>query len=434
VIYRKIVMSPSVLSPVSLLVIAVLVAIIVFLLLFIWSIKRHRNPHLRIESDEPIEKLVASLAGLCLGTPIAGNSVEIFENGAFFDIMMDDIASAQRSVHFETFLWKEGKLSARVADALCERARAGVAVRVLLDAIGTDKMGEETVRRLRESGCKVTKFHPKRLRNIGVVNERDHRKIVVLDGQTALVCGHCIVDCWLGNGEDRDHWRDIAVRLRGPIVHAVQAVFSENWVEETGELFAGDDVFPALERQGEVVAHVAHAKPEGSAPAVKILHHAVICCAKKRLWIQNPYFVPEPEAIEAYGRAVARGVEVRVMVPSAEASDMPMVQHAAHRNFAKLLACGVRIFENPATLLHQKVMTVDGVWCAIGSTNFDDRAFEINDEITIGFLDPSLARELELIFERDLKDCVELRLDAWSRRGFLHKFKDHFFYLFNEQL
>ena len=427
-------MSPSVLSPVSLLVIAVLVAIIVFLLLFIWSIKRHRNPHLRIESDEPIEKLVASLAGLCFGTPIAGNSVEIFENGAFFDIMMDDIASAQRSVHFETFLWKEGKLSARVADALCERARAGVAVRVLLDAIGTEKMGEETVRRLRESGCKVTKFHPKRLRNIGVVNERDHRKIVVLDGQTALVCGHCIVDCWLGNGEDRDHWRDIAVRLRGPIVHAVQAVFSENWVEETGELFAGDDVFPALERQGEVVAHVAHAKPEGSAPAVKILHHAVICCAKKRLWIQNPYFVPEPEAIEAYGRAVARGVEVRVMVPSAEASDMPMVQHAAHRNFAKLLACGVRLFENPKTLLHQKVMTVDGVWCAIGSTNFDDRAFEINDEITIGFLDPSLARELELIFERDLKDCIELRLDAWSRRGFLHKLKDYFFYLFNEQL
>jgi cardiolipin synthase len=415
-------------------VIAVLVAIIVFLLLFIWSIKRHRNPHLRIESDEPIEKLVASLAGLCFGTPIAGNSVEIFENGAFFDIMMDDIASAQRSVHFETFLWKEGKLSARVADALCERARAGVAVRVLLDAIGTEKMGEETVRRLRESGCKVTKFHPKRLRNIGVVNERDHRKIVVLDGQTALVCGHCIVDCWLGNGEDRDHWRDIAVRLRGPIVHAVQAVFSENWVEETGELFAGDDVFPALERQGEVVAHVAHAKPEGSAPAVKILHHAVICCAKKRLWIQNPYFVPEPEAIEAYGRAVARGVEVRVMVPSAEASDMPMVQHAAHRNFAKLLACGVRLFENPKTLLHQKVMTVDGVWCAIGSTNFDDRAFEINDEITIGFLDPSLARELELIFERDLKDCIELRLDAWSRRGFLHKLKDYFFYLFNEQL
>lgn len=418
----------------SILVIGLLLAIIAVLLLFIWSITRHRSPRLRIESDAPIDELVDSLAGLCLGTPIKGNSVEIFENGAFFDIMLEAIGAAQHSVHFETFLWKDGKLSTRVADALCERARAGVTVRVLLDATGTKDMSDAIEQRLRTSGCKVTKFHPKRLRNIGVYNQRDHRKIVVLDGRTALVCGHCIVDCWLGDGQDRDHWRDIGVRLRGPVVHAVQAVFSENWVEETGELFAGYQVFPALEDAGGVLAHVAHAKPEGSAPAVKILHHAVICCAKKRLWIQNPYFLPEPEAIDAYGRAVARGVDVRVMVPSAEASDMPMVQHAAHRNFEKLLACGVRIFENPKTLLHQKVMTIDGVWCAIGSTNFDDRAFEINDEITIGFLDASLARELELIFERDLKDCVELQLEPWSGRGVAHKLKDHFFYLFNEQL
>jgi cardiolipin synthase len=211
-------------------------------------------------------------------------------------------------------------------------------------------------------------------------------------------------------------------------------VFSENWVEETGELFVGDDVFPVLEPAGEVLAHVAHTKPEGSAPAVKILHHAVICCAKKRLWIQNPYFLPEPEAIDAYGTAVVRGVDVRVMVPSAEASDMPMVQHAAHRNFEKLLDCGVRIFENSKTLLHQKVMTVDGIWCAIGSTNFDDRAFEINDEITIGFLDAALAHQFEVIFERDLKDCVELKRESWSRRGVFHTLKDHFFYLFHEQL
>jgi cardiolipin synthase len=415
-------------------VIAVLLAIIALLILIIWSIKRHRNPRLRIETDEPIDKLVASLAGLGLSTPIEGNSVEIFENGAFFDVMLDEIGSAQRSVHLETFLWKEGKLSTCVADALCERARSGVTVRVLLDASGTKKMGKGTLQRLRESGCKVAKFHPKRLRNIGVYNERDHRKIIVLDGRTAFVCGHCIVDCWLGNGEDRDHWRDIAVRLRGPVVHAVQAVFSENWVEETGDLFAGEDVFPALERAGAVLAHVAHLKPKGSPSAVQTLHHAVICCAKKRLWIQNPYFVPDPEAVEAYGKAVARGVDVRVMVPSAEASDMPMVQHAAHRNFEKLLACGVRIFENPKTLLHQKVMTVDGVWCAIGSTNFDDRAFEINDEITIGFLNEALARELELIFERDLKDCVELERKSWSGRGVFHKLKDQFFYLFNEQL
>lgn len=421
-------------TTVPLVVLGLLLLVIFVLVFIIWSIGRHRDPHLKIEAQGSLETLAASLAGLSLGTLIEGNRVEVFENGAFFDVLLEDMAAAQRSLHFETFLWKEGRLSERVTAALCERAAAGVTVRVLVDATGSKEMGKATERRLREAGCKLTRFHPRTLPNIGVINQRDHRKIVVVDGRTAFVAGHCIVDCWLGNGEDRDHWRDIGVRVRGPAVHAVQSVFSENWVGETGELFAGDEVFPRLERAGDVCMHVAHAKPEGSAPAVKILHHAVICCAQKRLWIQNPYFIPEPEAIDAYGQAVARGVDVRVMVPSAEASDMPMVQHAAHRNFGKLLACGVRIFENPRTLLHQKVMTVDGAWCAIGSTNFDDRAFEINDEVTLGFLDAGLARELEEIFERDLKDCVELERDSWSRRGTLHKLKDHFFYLFNEQL
>ena len=415
-------------------VLVLLVLVIFFLLFVIWSMGRHRDPKLKIEAEGAVDTLMNSLAGLSLGTLIPGNRAEIFENGAFFDVLLEDMKKAQRSLHFETFLWKEGKLGQRVSDVLAGRARAGVKVRVLLDATGCKEMGKETERRLVEAGCMVVKFHARTLLNVGVLNQRDHRKIVVIDGRTAFVAGHCIVDCWLGNGEDREHWRDIGVRVTGPAVNAVQSVFSENWIEETGELFAGDDVFPRIEPVGDVTLHVAHAKPEGSAPSVKILHHAVICCARKRLWIQNPYFIPEPEAIDAYGEAVKRGVDVRVMVPSAEASDMPMVQHAAHRNFEKLLGCGVRIFENPKTLLHQKVMTVDGAWCAIGSTNFDDRAFEINDEVTLGFLDAPLAKELEAIFERDLKDCVELDLKTWANRSALHKLKDHFFYLFNEQL
>jgi cardiolipin synthase A/B len=217
-------------------------------------------------------------------------------------------------------------------------------------------------------------------------------------------------------------------------VHAVQSVFSENWVEVSGRLFVGDDVFPPLEKVGEVVAHVASMKPEGSAPAVKILHHAVICCARQRIWIQNPYFIPEPDAVDAFAKAVQRGVDVRIMVPSSGASDMRMVQHAAHRNFQQLLDCGVRIFEYGKTLLHQKVMTVDGVWCAVGSSNFDDRSFETNDEITVGLLDAALARRLEEIFETDRRHCVELAADQWRSRGLVHKLKDSAYYLFNEVL
>jgi cardiolipin synthase len=305
-------------------------------------------------------------------------------------------------------------------------------VRVLVDATGGKGMGEATVRRLEDAGCKFDTYHPKRLRNIGVLNERDHRKIIVLDGRTALVGGHCIVDSWLGDAQDGEHFRDLSVRLRGPIVHAIQSAFSENWVEETGELFVGEDFFPELHDEGDVAIHVARVKPEGSAPAVKILHHLAICCARERIRIQNPYFLPEPAAIEALGRAVARGVDVRVMVPSAGASDMPMVQHAAHRNFERLLALGVRILEYQKTLLHQKVMSIDGVWCAIGSSNFDDRSFEINDEITLGMMDAPLAREFEAIFERDSKECVELELATWRRRGRWHRLKDNALYLFNE--
>jgi cardiolipin synthase len=307
-------------------------------------------------------------------------------------------------------------------------------VRVLVDATGGKEMGEAAVRRLEDAGCKFDTYHPKRLRNIGVLNERDHRKITVLDGRTALVGGHCIVDSWLGDAQDGEHFRDLSVRLRGPIVHAIQSAFSENWVEETGELFVGEDFFPELHDEGDVAIHVAGVKPEGSAPAVKILHHLAICCARERIWIQNPYFLPEPAAIEALGRAVARGVDVRVMVPSAEASDMPIVQHAAHRNFEWLLALGVRIFEYQKTLLHQKVMSIDGVWCAIGSSNFDDRSFEINDEITLGMMDAPLAREFEAIFERDRKDCIELELKSWRRRGRWHRLKDSMLYLFNEMM
>jgi cardiolipin synthase len=415
-------------------ILGVLVALVALLGLAIWSIKRHKDPHLSLTTQLPIDRLIPSLSGISLGMAIEGNAVEVAENGAFFDRLLEDIAAATRSVHFETFLWKDGQLGRRMADAFSARARAGVTVRLVLDANGCKKMGKAVREQMQAAGCRLALYHPRTLKNIGVVLERDHRKICVVDGRIAWVGGHCIVDDWLGNARNHDEVRDLSVRLRGPIVHAVQSAFSENWVEVSGELFVGDDVFPSVERAGEVVAHLASVKPEGSAPAVKILHHTVICCAKTRIWIQNPYFIPEPDAVEALAQAVKRGVDVRVMVPSAGASDMRIVQHAAHRNFQRLLDCGVRIFEYGRTLLHQKVMTIDGVWCAVGSSNFDDRSFETNDEITLGFFDHALARRLEELFEADRAHCVELDARRWRSRGALHKLQDSAYYLFNEVL
>ena len=413
---------------------AIGLGIVVFFGVVIWSIKRHRDPALRVEFDGSIEDLVPSLAGLTLGSATEGNAVELFENGAFFDALLGEIEAAQRSVHFETFLWKEGRLGNRLADSLARRARDGVTVRVLLDANGSRRMGKEAERLLVDSGCKIAKFHPWRPWNIGVFDERDHRKIAVIDGRVAFVGGHCIVDEWLGNAEDEQHFGDVSLRLRGPIVNVVQSAFSENWVGETGELFVGDDVFPKLEPAGGVTIHAAFLKPENSAPAVKIHHHAAICCARKRIWIQNPYFIPEPEAIDAMGEAVERGVDVRVLMPAASGSDNPIVQHAGHRNFEKMLRCGVRLFEFPRTLLHQKVMTIDGAWSSVGSSNFDDRSFETNDEISLGILDPRLARQLDAIFEKHALDAREIQLDRWKRRPLVHRLVDQILYTFNEVL
>jgi cardiolipin synthase len=417
------------------------VVVVVFVLLcfvvlglILWSIKRHRDPHLRIECDAPVSELIPSLAGLTHGGLLEGNAALVLENGRFFDAVFEEIAKASRSVHFETYLWKDGVLGRRLVAALVERCRAGVQVRVMVDANGGKKMGREARRQLRAGGCRLVMFHRKRLRNLGRLNRRDHRKLLVVDGRVAFVGGHCIVDSWLGDAGDKTHFRDLGLRLTGPVVNALQATFSENWIDETGELFVGEDVFPALEPAGDVAVHVASVKPEGSAPAVKILHHLAICLARERILIQNPYFLPKAAAIDALGRAVARGVDVRVMLPSAEASDMPIVQHAAHRNFARLLASGVRIFEYRKTLLHQKTIVVDGLWCGVGSSNFDERSFEINDEITLGLRSAALAGELEAVFERDAQDCVELKHASWIRRGWRHRLKDQALYLFSQQL
>lgn len=413
---------------------ATFVIVVTILGVVIWSIRRHRDPNLKIECDVGVAELMPTLAGLSLGTVVEGNALEILENGKFWDVLIERIGMAKKSIHYETFLWKEGKLGQRMAKALAERAKDGVAVRIQLDANGSAKMGEKERDMIRKAGGQLVFFHEKKLRNIGVLNDRTHRKILVIDGKEAFVGGHCVVDEWLGDAEDNKCFADVSVRVRGPIVHSLQGCFSENWAGETGELFAGPDTFPALKPVGELQMHLAYAKPECSAPAVKILHHSLICLARKRLWIQNPYFIPDPDAIDAFADAVKRGVDVRVLMPSTSGSDNPMVQHAGHRNFERMMRSGVRLFEYSHTLLHQKVLTVDGIYSIVGSSNFDDRSFETNDEVTLGILDAATAEKLDAIFEKYVARADEIDVEKWSRRSVFHKIKDYAAYSINELL
>jgi cardiolipin synthase len=408
--------------------------LIIVLVLAIWSIRRHRSPRLKVHAESGIARLMPSLSGLTLGSVVEGNSVQVLENGAFFDVLVARIAAAEKTVHFETFLWKPGTLGQTVANAFMERARAGVTVRVMLDAQGSKTIEKDLVNRMREAGCKVKFFHKRSVYTLGVMNDRDHRKLCIIDGREAFVGGHCITDDWLGDAEDHQHNSDVSVWLHGPIVHTVQGAFSENWAGETGELFVGDEVFPVLHKAGDIAMHAAFLKPENSAPAVKILHHTVLCLAREKIWIQNPYFIPKIEAIEALGAAVKRGVDVRVLMPATSGSDSPMVQHAGHRHFETMLKLGVRLFEYPHTLLHQKVMTVDGCWSAVGSTNFDDRSFDTNDEITLGILDKGIAAQLDGIFEKYVKRADEITLEQWKKRGVVRRVKANLAYLINDLL
>jgi cardiolipin synthase A/B len=419
--------------PVPLLALVAIGLTIVVLLLILWSVKRHPNIHMRFHDEHTLDELQRTIAGITFGTLHDGNLIEIVENGRFFDRVIDDIESARQSVTFETFLWKDGEVAARISEALSRKAREGVMVRLLVDARGGKGLGERS-QELEDAGVVLARFHPVTPANIGRLNSRDHRKIVVVDGSVGWVGGHCVTDDWLGDAEDRKHFRDLSARVTGPVVHALQSAFSENWIETTGDAPTGEGFFPGLQREGESTAHVVFTTPAGSSSAVKILHHLAIHGAKRTIRLQNPYFLPDRDAIEALQDAAGRGVDVRIMLPSAGASDFPIVQHASHHKFGALLEGGVRIFEYEKTLLHQKTFAVDGSWGAIGSTNFDDRSFEINDEVTLSVFDPPFARALEEIFEADLEHCRELTLEEWKKRSVVHKLQDFSAFLFNEQL
>ena len=404
------------------------------LLLLLWTTNRRRiKPNFELSGDGSIENMEPSLIGLTEGAIDEGNRVEILQNGAYFDRLLEDIAAARLSIHIESYIWWTGEICERIADALA--ARAGeVEVRLLLDYSGSLRMDKALMQRMKDAGCQVHQFHPLRVSNIGVMNNRTHRKIAVFDGRVAYVGGHGIAEQWTGNAQDKDHWRDTFVRMEGPVANTVQGCFCENWIEETGEVPAGERYFPKLDRCGDTDAHVAYTSPHGSISSVQMLYYLAISSAHKELLIQNPYFLPHEDAIGAMIEAVKRGVDVKVMLPSASVIDSPIVQPASHHHFGDLLERGVRIFEYQKTLLHQKVIIVDGVWSCVGSTNFDDRSFQRNDEITVGFTDREIARSLREAFFDDMKHAREVRFDEWKSRPWHHKLTDAAAFAFRTEL
>jgi cardiolipin synthase A/B len=393
------------------------------------------TPFLELDLDvmPEIQEALPVLAGLTESTVYEGNRGTLFQNGAVFPAMLADIAAATKSVHLETFVWCEGILEDQLTDALCERARAGVKVRLLKDALGGNRASKSALDRMNESGVNVAGYCAPRWWNLGRFNHRTHRKLLIVDGRIGYTFGHGVADEWLGDGEDPDHWRDTAIRLEGPIVHGLQTVFAQNWVEETHTLPIDVLCFPKLEPVASSPAHVVSSASGDAVSSVAMLYTVAIACARREVLIQNPYFAPNPGVVELFTMMIERGVRIRLMVPGKH-TDSPFVRRAGCHLYAGLLEAGVELYEYDRTLIHQKIVVIDGQWSHVGSTNFDARSLALNEEIGIGILDARIAGELERAFESDLRYCRRLRLQEWRRRPLYDRAFDRLAYLVHDQL
>jgi len=412
-----------------------LIVMVTGLTVMLWSAERGTNPHLNVKNVGDFSALLPSIVGLTGASMESGNQVQLLENGdQFFPLLLRDIAAAKQSVHVESYIWWKGEICNRLARAMAAKAKEGVEVRLLIDASGGHKMDKELSKLMLDSGVKFVRFHRPTLANLGRLNNRDHRKEMIIDGRIGYIGGFGLAEEWTGHGQDKDHWRDAGLRVEGPIVNHLQAAFSENWIEETGEIMAGEKYFPHLSVAGSTQAHLAYTSPTGGVSSVQVLYYLAIKAAQHEIIIQNPYLLPDDDALQALGEAVKRGVDVKVMVPATTSTDSPIVQHASHHRYGLLLEKGIKIFEYKKTLLHQKVIIVDGVWSCVGSTNFDRRALQLNDEVSMGVLDAGLASQLKGVFNDDMKFCEERHFEEWNHRGLWHKAEDGLAYLASSQL
>jgi cardiolipin synthase len=354
-----------------------------------------------------------------------GNTIELLINGdRIFPCFLETIRSAERTVNLLTYVYWQGEIAEEVAEAVCERARAGVTCRVLIDAVGAMKMSGSLIQRMEDCGVVVRRFRPPKPYAMRRVNNRTHRKVLVVDGSVGLTGGVGIADEWTGDAHDADHWRDTHVRVRGPVVRGLLGAFAENWLEATGEVIAGDDDLPELEPVGDGAAMQVIRSTAGVGDTnVETLYFLAIAAARETIDLTSAYFAPRPAFLAALADAAARGIRVRLLVPG-PAIDKDVVRHAGRATYGGLLEAGVRIWEYRPTMLHAKTLVVDGAWSVVGSANFDNRSFQLNDEAVLAVQDGDFARALTEAFTGDIEVSDEVTHDEWRRRSVIERARE----------
>ena len=373
--------------------------------------------HLEVGSSEFLQ----TMAGAA-GVPFfAGNKVTFLNNGdRFYPAMLRAIEAAEFSITIEAYIYWAGEIGLTFAKALAAASQRGIKVKILLDAVGSASIGNDILKILQDGGCHLAWYNPIRITRLRRINNRTHRKSLIIDGCIGYTGGAGIADHWTGDAQDDKHWRDLQIQMEGPAVRPLQTGFAHNWLECTAELVTGPDFYPELPHVGNLHLQTIMSSPETGASAARVMYSLAISAARHSIDIANPYFVPDHLSIDLFRDAVKRGVRVRVMV-AGSSNDTMVTRLNSVRLYGAILEAGVQLFEYNRTMMHHKTMVVDGLWCTVGTTNFDSRSFSHNEENNVCACDRGLAEEMTRTFEEDVAVCEVVTLEAWRNRSIVRK-------------
>ncbi|TWI04524.1 cardiolipin synthase [Luteimonas cucumeris] len=373
--------------------------------------------------------------GVMMGPAImSGNHVIDLQNGdGIFPSMLEAIAAAQDTITFETYIYWSGEIGQEFSDALSERSRAGVDVRVTIDWVGSIKMEQDLLDQMEAAGVHIERYRPLHWYNFRRMNNRTHRKLLVVDGKVAFTGGVGIADLWQGDAQDPAHWRDMHFRMEGPAVAQMQAAFNDNWIKITGEVLNGKDYFPALTPVGNMDAHLFISSPAGGSDSMHLMYLMSIAAAVQSIDLAASYFVPDALIEQALLAARKRGVRIRILVPGPHI-DSEAVRLASKAGWGKLLQAGVEIHEYQPTMMHSKLLIIDREMVSVGSTNFDIRSFRLNDEASLNVYDREFAEHMTKVFEADLPQARRYTHAMWLQRPWKEKFLEKFVLPLKSQL
>ena len=373
--------------------------------------------------------------GVLLGPPfVRGNSATVLLNGdEIFAPMLHAIRDAKASITFETYIYWSGDIGREFATALADAAKRGVKCHVLLDWLGSAKIDAALLDEMTAAGVQIKRFHPPHWSHLARFNNRTHRKLLVVDGRIGFTGGVGIATEWTGHAQDPQHWRDTHFQILGPAVAQMQSVFLDNWIKVTGQVLHGPNYFPSLSDQGEMLAQMFSSSPTGGSESMQLMYLFSITAAAKSIDLSAAYFVPDELTHAALMEAMRRGVKVRIIVPG-EHIDSSTVRNASRATWGPLLLAGATIAEYAPTMFHCKVMIVDGLLTSVGSTNFDNRSFRLNDEATLNILDAQFASQQTKVFDADLAKSKVIGFVDWSNRSWKEKLAERWSRMLASQL